>query len=337
MAFGLLLACSPDTANEDYCDVESPCVAEGTVCDIVTHTCESSSQADAGDGADAAAVCDDGNHECLAIPVDWTGPVVKHQAEIAEDLPRCGAAYSEELATLGTDLVTSDSCGCACGEVADVACGSALVVRSNAANCTALSSFPTALLNGSSQRLPIGITPINIRGSFLSTFTNPTVLGGTCSPPTATGTVASSFGSQVRICAAQTNQTSCDAGETCAPSFPSQSAQCITREGDFDCPDSTYTEKTLLFATIVDERNCDTASCSCELPSTCGGSIAAITDDNPPAFITDSSAGCMSVNGSADLYVYAPDSDLACGQSGNGEVTGSVLPQEATTLCCQPE
>jgi hypothetical protein len=176
----------------------------------------------------------------------------------------------------------------------------------------------------------------------------------TCEPADVDVTFASEFSGHTRLCATDIVADDCPAEQVCAPAEPEEflPGLCIMQEGEHDCPvELGYTERTVLFEDIDDNRECQTGSCSCSTPTgSCGGNLeffasgpnstcagpALATLKNSSSPFQESNL-CQARPASADVVRYAVDSDsLSCRTTGEPEVAGSAIGTGATTICCMP-
>ncbi len=344
---GAIGACDSDAENPNYCDAEKPCSSAGDVCDIVTNSCVTPTvEADAGADIDAAPACGDGN-QCVAVPIEWTGPLVRFTADTAEDLPDCDGDYPEELATLGGEIETTEDCSCSCGDVQGATCGNGSVLGASGVTCTAqacLGNAPSCFLELSAA-VSTSVPSIHRGSSFRGVMGN--LNGGSCSPPTASGSVTSSFASQTRLCQATANDGNCELGEACRPTFPEDlGSQCISHEGDIECPAETpFAERIVLFESLDDQRACSAESCACATPNKCTGTVSlsrklfpttTLLSFSPPSCIVVPALDPPKEFTGVYNYKYFPDASPACTLAGAGEVQGELSGNTPTTVCCIP-
>ncbi len=346
-----LSACSPIKAD-GFCDVDNPCDM-GFECNLATNGCEAEVvQADAGGEVDAdvvvdidaaPAVCEGGNHCVAEVPADWVGPLVYTTAATMDDLDACPAAYMDEVAVLGNEMTENAACSCSCGDISNPTCNNAKVIVNNTATC------PGNLFcqNGSCE--DIFIPPFSTAGAsshigdqVQASFG--TVNGGTCASAVTDSEFTSSFGAVSRLCQSTPLNAACGDSETCAPQVPNGFVpqQCIAREGEFECPSTgPYTEQTVLYAEIDDQRSCDSSACVCNTTNVnCGGRVAVQTQSpimgNAPIEY-GATPGCFTVPSISGIqYGYRPNDNIACRLNGAAVVSGAATPTGATTLCCEP-
>ncbi len=330
-ALSAFAACSSD--NAQFCDSQTPCENSGQVCDLSDNSCINSTKLDAGIQLDAGPVCG-GENVCIEVPSEWIGPVALFEADTVAELPDCEGTFPEELATLGGDIVGADTCACECGDMQGLTCGPALISETTQSVAGTCPSFPTNCQSPAICNVEIPPGTLLIPTSHLGkSFTSKkgAVLEGSCEAPTATGTLTSQFQKRARLCQANAIGDSCEQGQACAPSLPEEAGEaCIVHTGDIECPENTpYTQKTLFFEGIDDQRQCESTSCSCSEADTCKGDVL---------MAQNSVVGCFTVDTlSNNFYVWTSNtSSTSCGTSGQAAPSGDLTGVSPTTVCCQP-
>jgi hypothetical protein len=362
--FSLVLAPGCFSDNADFCDVDEQC-SGSQVCNAESNTCEAAGPA--GEGADAGApdeeVCDD---SCLpSTPEGWTGPVARADAPTGEELPGCSEVFSEDLGVMNSEIIEQGSCDCECGDASGLSCGSGSLNEwtQTESTCELGQCNVIATGNGGSGCFEdsISIAPNScvtipdflkdedfLRAGF------GTLSGGSCSAPSVSGELSSAFGSQTRLCQLPAENEGCESGEVCAPEAPADFAEglCIVQEGEHECPiGSGFTERTVLFTGIDDQRSCDTGSCSCDAPTgSCGGKIelhnGGFDEDRCTSVLAtlQGSTGffgnsnfCQALPAAATTATYLVDLEgRDCRRSGEAGITGESVGTGASTLCCMP-
>ncbi len=337
-------ACSP-TKADGFCDAETPCDM-GFECNLATNGCDANAQPDGGNidaGIDidaiAPVVCEGGNQCVAEVPAEWVGPVVYTTAATMAELPACPSDYSEEVGVLGTEVALSQACECSCGTVANAQCSDAIArVNSGSGNlCPNITCMFGSCPNDVS--VPAGGTanPFSHLGTRVSIVSG-NVTSGTCEAATVTSDFTSSFDSMSRLCKSAPSTDVCEQGEVCAPSIPAEfeGQRCIAREGEFLCSDTgTFTEQTILYASVDDQRNCDDTECVCDSAVSCGGEVQLISPGN----LKVDSGTCFQVPSSLNAgttYTYAANLTPNCRLNGAAAIVGAATPTGATTLCCEP-
>ncbi len=360
------IACA--APNADFCETNDQC-AEGSVCDLKVNACRATVSVDGGDDSSEATVpsepgetCDGAGQMCLkAAPVGWTGPLAKADAHAGENVAGCSDVFSEDGGLFGSEITETGSCSCECDSPTSLSCGNATIREWTSASEGACEQGVCDILGSScsenSQTLqPGSCTRINanmgdepfLRASFGQ------ITSGTCAQPEVFGEFSSNFTVQTRLCETEINSHGCALDEVCAPSAPDGFSEglCIAREGDHECPANLgYTERTVLFTDIDDNRECDIGGCGCAAPTgscrgkielhnggvdddLCNGALATLERASSP--FADSNT-CQSLPASASTARYVIDPDAhSCRPTGEAGIAGSAVGTGATTLCCMP-
>ena len=201
---------------------------------------------------------------CLArAPSGWHGPAALVRSSSVDEAPACGDSHPVELATLVSDLVPQPAiCDCNCGEAVGSACTTATARVYESYGCSDLI-----------QIFPIGLSCTNevdpIDGYWNILFDPPN--GGECEALPSFSIPELDY-TRWTLCGAEASDGECPAGESCTtaagPAF--EQGQCIWQEGDLACPGDIFTERTLVYSEVTDDRSC--GECSCGEPTgTCAG------------------------------------------------------------------
>lgn len=129
----------------------------------------------------------------------------------------------------------------------------------------------------------------------------------------------------------------CAANQVCAaapdPAF--DSALCIWRNGDNQCPEGPYTQRTVRYAGFADDRTCETCTCG-DPAGSCAGTVT-FTDGCgalPQHIATVGVGECQEVTG-AGAATYNPEPDASCMPS-TGAVLNTAAETNPVTICCTP-
>lgn len=357
--FSLVLAPGCFSDNADFCDQDDQC-GESQVCNTASNTCEAAlAGADAGAPEVEEEVCAD---TCLSsAPEGWTGPVARADAAMGDTLASCGEVFSNDLGVMNSDIIELGSCDCECGDATGLSCTNGFLREWTTNSESACELNSCDIINGSCFDITQTIFPntcMEISSAvrddpFLrATFGN--LRGGSCSAPSVSGELSSAFGSQTRLCGLPANSTGCESGEVCAPEAAEDFAEglCIVQEGEHECPiASGYTERTLLFTGIDDQRSCDTGSCSCDAPTgSCGGKFefynggvndlcigALATLQNGTGPFANNGNLCQAIPANATTTAYVIDLEgRDCQQNGSPATNGESVGTGTSTVCCMP-
>ncbi len=325
---GLGLGCGT-TTNAQFCDEATPCP---TGLECVDSACAEI------DGPDASPSCPTATHQCVPnVPADWSGPMLSAELGNGEAFAACAA---EEGAFVGGgSFEAAGECECSCTTAETVSCTEATMeaVGGSSIGC----SF--ALCKGGclTQSLQPGLcspATVGILGENNVRMTPGALTGGSCVEGSGSATPAAEFQELLAMCPGEITDGDCGETAACAALAPEGFAQssCIYQVGNHECPaESGYTERTVSFASLADERSCD--SCECELPSagtSCGG---VVNSCSAPSVSQDNGCVASSVWNNQP-FEYAPDpNDVECAPiEASLAVKGEVTGVDPTTICCTP-
>lgn len=151
------------------------------------------------------------------------------------------------------------------------------------------------------------------------------------------------WGTIARSCSGVAQGTCEGAGEVCSPAPEPGFLRCITRDGDYACPEA-YSVKHVFFDGLSDTRACSPCGCGAPEGSACTALVSAYGDSACASMIGSvtvdaSGPACLDVPSGAALGSklaaephYAPGVCHAVG----GEGTGVALPTDPVTICCLP-
>jgi hypothetical protein len=363
----LALGASCATINNTFCETDDECPAS-FACDTEAHQCVAIPEPDAGDGPDdpddiadagAARSCNSfPGQQCVkAAPDGWSGPIAKAEAGALEDVAGCSGDYAIDAGLFGADI----ACECECGSPTSLSCGNASLREwtSNEISCEidVCGVFGSTCLENTQSLSEGQCTGISsaLRDEPRLQMRPGLVLGGTCGQPDASGELGSSFDGQTQLCGAELDSVGCGSDEVCAPNAGAEfsGGLCVMQAGIHECPaDVGYTEQTIVFTGIDDNRACDSGTCSCQAPtgSLCGGKIE-LFDGGPdkntcgaplttlarsePLTLEDEVCDPLPSNANAAVYSVDLQSN-SCEVNGQASTAGDVVGTGATTVCCMP-
>jgi len=270
---------------------------------------------------------------CLAkAPSGWHGPAAIMRSSSADEAPACAESHPVELTTLLSDLIPQPAiCDCNCGEAEGMTCNSATAhVYANAGCNSLIDTFDIGLSCSN------GVEPIE--GYWNIDFDPPS--GGACEALPSFSVPALDY-TRWTLCGAAPSEGECESGEACtaspAPIF--EERQCIWQEGDLACPGDVFTERTLLFSELTDDRSCGECSCGSPQGTCADGEVLLDFFANCPG---DTIASWFAVPGEClELYfesgqVTEPATPFAACEPTMPVSLGGASLQQAHTLCCEP-
>lgn len=318
IAVGLLVvstACfNPDPVDIEETDTPTSSATDGTMSQSGTSVDPTADETSGG-----PSVCE----VCVAsVPEGWTGPLA---LGIGETAPSCASPFTAVAFEAAQDIAGEDpSCECSCGD-ATVDCGElSLRYSTNCAGVDGAESFVGA-------NTCHGTTP---DGPTVTPFFTP-IAGTESCPPVADVEIPAATMTELVLCGGGFRQETCSAGEVCVGVAPEgfESALCVAREGEHECPDD-YPNARSAFTDVADDRHC--TACNCE-PSAaefactadlelfnatgCEGSLGSETTDS-----------CF--DSPVSFQFSEPTITGSCTPT-NTEPTGSIAGEDPITICCQ--
>ncbi|MDD9933141.1 MAG: hypothetical protein OXT09_06035 [Myxococcales bacterium] len=291
---------------------------------------------DDGDGDVDCADADCGALRCVEpAPDGWSGPLALWAGSGTP--PDCGDGFGETLLTggrnIGAPAASCSTCTCdgsSCGSFVDV--GTGTVAGCDGASCS-------TSLNGSCAELS---TPclMDTDTAYLETRLPSEPAACEASAQDA-DVAAASFAEEVRGCGVdEVAARGCEGGEVCAPADEPDGFEaplCILTQGEEDCPDGPYSERTLYFTGIDDDRGC--SACGCDAPDcNYSWSVYASADDlcESPLITLNAAEQCVQVSPTdgAIRVGVAITGDGTCAPTG-GQPTGEAIGTGAVTVCCE--
>lgn len=358
LLFAQPLGCT--VPSPTFCETDQDCEQADQSCDRIGMVCRARTVTDARpfDGSRDAPTLACDKSLCTMLPVaGWSGPVVLAKAAVEDSLPICSGEF-QQIAIKQSKIEEQGTCGCRCGTASNLACnGGRLRGWSSGESSCELGQCDR--VNGSclESTLSLSVNGCNefdgpIQDASLVQASFGTLSYGTCTAPQVDGQLSSRLINQVRLCHAPVSEALCNQeGRVCSAGVPDgfRAGQCMMKEGEHQCPtDTEYSERTLVFASIDDQRSCGVGTCSCSAPTgSCGGRIE-LTDGGEFLGCTSVLAtlqGATSPFQGGDICSVIPAATRmaryvvelegrACNRSGEAQVLGAVVGKQATTLCC---
>jgi hypothetical protein len=275
------------------------------------------------DCADPACKMD---FSCVDVPAaPWRGPIIVFAN--ASAAMSCSGAYGVAAFDGGTapmqKNVTCNDCTCDASP-----CPSFQLEAYSDGNCG-----NPILMNNVGPIAVCSQVPATTAGSVILTST---AGSGVCG--SAGGTVKNrptpTFVDRVLGCAPAAVGKGCANGGACAPKTGMAGQTiCVYQSGDINACPSGFTQRTLVYRDIADNRGCD--MCTCSLPvGNCSGGLAVFSDNacmNP--------VHTLAPNGMCQAgFSYAslePTYVSPCNPTGGGTPNGSLSGSMPVTVCCE--
>jgi hypothetical protein len=195
---------------------------------------------------------------------------------------------------------------------------------------------PTNLLNGANQ--------LSCKVTGAAMVTTP----GSCTPSTVTFPNQGAWGTRVDACGVDQASGSCGAGQVCIPQGPTAANEslCVRYDGVVTCPAGWTTTSLTAYANADDTRAC--SACTCGDGSTCGDSHYTFYDTGTCTTTgtggsvnvgSNATNGCTDVTAEIAQNAWSAKATLPAVHGtcppGGGQASGSVMPQNPVTYCCQ--
>jgi hypothetical protein len=257
--------------------------------------------------------------------------------------PLCAGDYPVEAleAFAGLDAPPAECEACLCDDAEDVECLPPKVQLYDNSNCSGAPDLEFELE-------PHDVCKVfgDFGSGSVSAESDPVLMNpgtGSCAASGGDVTLPEwGWDAQVRACSSGGNAGSCGAG-TCVPNPVGEFAGglCVYREGDRECPNDAYPNRTLVYLSAEDQRGCSACGCGDPQDVACEALIELHYNNscsNLRDQIDNPGSECVVMPNSG----YAPRSGkmVVYGTSGGdcpptgGEAAGEVVPQGATTVCC---
>jgi hypothetical protein len=277
----------------------------------------------------------------VEAPADWLGPMALATAAATSSAPSCNeTGYARQVLSLFGEIDEGEAvCGCACNTPSNMTCGSSVEIYR-------APTTPACVVQ-------IGASPAYTVSTGACTGTlatgrytprAPTLSGGACTPEPTVDIEAAAFARRMVACeTTDSDPAGCDTAELCVPELVSPlETFCIYRVGTHSCPSGPYSELTVYYDDLADDRSCTTCTCGA-LTGSCEGEVVFSESTRCPPLTVDviervSYGDCVVIDSShtnpkASATSITPQG--ACPPSG-GVLEGSADGEGAVSVCCMP-
>jgi hypothetical protein len=337
----LVAACRDEGGDGPPADTEASETSTSTTNDLTSSGSLGSEESGSGpssssstsEGSTGEIVECDASSRCLAgPPAGWLGPVARFRGPMGMEPPECAGGYPEVGLALRQGFIDAQpaQCDCTCEvsvssvcsvvmypDVTSTVCNDFSVFIMNGAECTTY-DIPSGSLYGSMS--PIG-TPQCVS-------TEDEQIPGL------------EWQADVHSCTQEEIQGPCDEdGSVCAPAAPDgfESGLCIFTQGESECPDGPFSDRTVLFSSVDDRRGCSECECGAPPAVNCEGvfDMYDSTDCSGTLVASGPNNGCSgAVANVGSIHVNLPG-DPQCGVDGPSEPEGTAEPVGLFTYCCE--
>jgi hypothetical protein len=275
-------------------------------------------------------------HTCIAVPDEWTGPVLLRESEDPKAKVECPKTYPDDAVAGGADLeADAAECGCSCGDAAGSTCALSTTLHH-------WGTDPTCSVGTPAESFNVFTTICNPLGEVIpsdSYFQVEPVLveGGACAPEATLDVPPPIFGRTGTTCGGAEMLEGCEDSEVCAPRAEDESL-CIWREGDEDCPEGFEGRRELYHQSLDDQRGCNECTCGEPVGLCDNASITMFVNVcNPPVSGNIVASGeCYpgsTLQGTQSVIFDVGDPNAFC-VAGAAVPTGEATPIEPITVCC---
>jgi hypothetical protein len=337
----LVAACGDDgggppadtEANDTSSSTTNDLTSSGSIESDESSAPSESSSSSASEGGTGEIVECDADSRCMAgAPGGWLGPVARFRGPMGMEPPDCAGGYPEAGLVLRQGLIDAQpaQCECSCDVSVSSVCS---VVMYPDLTSTGCNDFSVAIMNGAectAYDIPNG----SVYGS-MSQIASPQ-----CIATEDVQVPALEWQADVYSCTQEEIQGPCDEdGSICAPAAPDgfEPGLCIFTQGEAECPEGPFSERTLLFSSVNDRRGC--SDCECGTPPfvSCDGVFDLYdgADCSGTVVGTGLNNVCSGeVANVGSIHVNLPG-DPQCGVEGPSEAEGTAEPVGLFTYCCE--
>ena len=271
---------------------------------------------------------------CMQAPAEgWLGPIATFRGAQGEPPPPCGEGYPDDGLALYEGFVTPDpaQCDCSCELNLASVCQVTMYPDTTSTICQDFSVF---IMNGA-ECTEYAIPSGSLYASMYQLSTP------TCIATEPTELPALAWEADVHACTGAERGAACDdAGGVCVPQAPGGYAEqlCIYAQGDNECPSGPFSERSLLFSSVQDDRGCTECECGNAPSINCDG-VFDMYDGNDctgTLVATGPNNACSGpVSGVGSIHVNLPG-ESACPVAVPSEPEGTAEPMGLFTYCCEP-
>ncbi|HEX4517018.1 MAG TPA: hypothetical protein VH054_25900 [Polyangiaceae bacterium] len=281
----------------------------------------------------ADPVCQGAGYACTAAaPSGWNGPVAWFDAA-GGTIPSCAAPYATQ-GSGGHAGITAPAaqCGCGCTGPTSVQCNQVGVTYYSDNNCQT---------SAGGAGLPTNFCVTTGSGSSVAAQAQPTAFNGNCGSNPSKTLPAISWANSDAVCTynAPSDVGGCNNGSLCMEQPPTgaNAKACVWQSGDVACPGAPYTQKTVFYTSVDDQRDCTTCTCtatagSCNAQVTVYSLGSCNTSGSFVGIMTDNS--CHQFNGVSAIAGPISVTPGTCGSGGTGGPTGTASASGPITVCC---
>jgi hypothetical protein len=283
----------------------------------------------------ADPLCQGAGYSCVAPSPGngWQGPVAWFN-QAGDTIPSCAGVYATQGAG-GHSAINAPAaqCSCGCTGPTNVQCNQVSVNYYTDTNCQ--TSFGGAGLPANFCVSTGGSSVQSVKGVESATAFN-----GNCGSNPSKTVPAISWGQSESVCSYNgvSDTGGCTNSDLCmqAPPSGANAKACIWQNGDIACPGAPYTQKTVFYTSVDDQRNCGTCTCTASA-GTCDAQITVYNQPSCPGgglLGIQSDGTCHQFNAYSAIAGAISTNPGTCGANGTGGPTGSASATGPVTVCC---
>ena len=325
LAFGP--ACGGDSADDGDATTTGTTTADdtsGAMTDASTDAVDTTATT-----GDPIGMCATDETCIAAAPRGWIGPFVHAPIPVGRDMPPCPEAVPEPGPTVyaGFHAPGPTICGCACEPHERSDCYALLYTH----DTFACSDFGYDNVSPTKS-----CTNFALDGFFeLDSFGYGS--DGSCDALASVSIPPIEFDARIHGCGISPAATMCAADRVCAPVPPDgfESAWCIAREGEHDCPDPDASVREVVWTGVEDTRAC--TSCTCGFVGTSCADLVVDIYGGPDCGgvpVQSAAANGTCTYGIGQSLVIRSDARNPCPVAEASMPTGATTPVGPITFCC---
>lgn len=162
--------------------------------------------------------------------------------------------------------------------------------------------------------------------------------GGACEKQQNAEIPEVAWGSTITTCRIAQDAAPCEEGGICIPAPPVGFEQkwCLYKDGDNECTDPAYPNKSVFWSGTDDSRDCSNCSCGSSVQSCSDAELMVFAEPDcagEPSIVMPANGECTQIDGMSVVGDFG-QGDEACPVSEPSIAEGEVAPSGAFTFCC---
>lgn len=162
--------------------------------------------------------------------------------------------------------------------------------------------------------------------------------GGACEKQQTTEIPEVAWSSTITTCRIPQDADPCEEGGICIPAPPAgfEAKWCLYRDGDNDCTNPEYPNKSVFWSGTDDSRDCSDCSCGQTVQSCDAAELMVYAEPDcagEPTLVMPANGECTVIDGASVVGDFGLG-DAACPVTEDSMAQGEVAPSGAFTFCC---